>query len=1008
MNNRSPSNRTPSNRQYGGMITQLKQVAENITIGLGEVVTKTLITPVKKFIAENITVYLSELSFVTKQTEPTENYWILLDDTLNKVRSINADEIISPLVIEDSTTGENTLEFAFPIIDPDNIIEGGQVILIKDADGDWQPYLVKEVTISVTGNGEQILRVKCDHLFYELMNGLPQNHSYTNNTPAQALASALDDTRWQVGNIDASITDLVTISGSFYNPLRIVRQIESELVARLKFRAVVGATSITGLYVDIQEIDYEFSGQRFEFGYNLHGIDITVDSSRVYTALTGIVPGQLTDPVTEEAVPLTFADTVWTIAGGDPADKPATQTWVGNEAARLLYGIYNPDTGLMDHRFGIYDSGASTTSEGLLDATWLIGTRYHFAPKVNIEASVADLSKVKFVNVITGLCETFDNDKIRVGNICYVIAENHGLLAAVDVRIIRIERYLKEPTRTRVIFGDALFAGSDFLRELQDEVDSKTRRRAQAPDRGPGAAVTIASADTSLFPEYADIIVPAASVNFEQYFHAAIDDLPLEGGQILILEGKYVYSDTMTIDMDNVTVTGQGEGTVIKLVDGMETDTEGFYALNQRGIKIQDLVIDGDKVKQGAGLARGIHFDYSDANAGNWAWYNSGATSTGSVAGDRTYGWRFTVNETLVVNRLRIKSYNNATYKLNLWSSSTGTSLATVNVVGYSSGGVSWWSFAELSSSVTLVTGTEYRISFDYTASTTENFRADINITSAEFDSRINYLNSVYAVGKNTYPSLDDTASIGIVDFGFVQDKVKNTDFAIQNVIIRNHTFQGMYVDSGANAEIINCKVYDNDNAGIVVGTSAAGIENIRILGNEINNNGTIGMFIFADGSYAKDVLIQNNSLISNVDAGLLCYGMVNCSIVGNTCRQAGGTSVYNVAGMIFAYCEENNIIGNVSSGNDDWGISVENSNKNLVSNNTCNDSVDQSGIILDDSSTYNTVQGNKCQGNNLYGIVITAGSNNNQVTNNDLYGNGSGGLSDAGTGTITAAGNRS
>ena len=166
------------------------------------------------------------------------DYLIVLSQEMERLYDINTEDIISPLVIEDATTGENTFVFSFPIVDPDYVLEGGQIILIKDEDGDWQPYLIKEVTLSAEGRGEQVLRVKCDHLFYELAECLPQNHSYVNYTPAQALASSLADTRWQAGTIDASITDLVTISGSFYNPLRIVRQIESELVARLSFSRI--------------------------------------------------------------------------------------------------------------------------------------------------------------------------------------------------------------------------------------------------------------------------------------------------------------------------------------------------------------------------------------------------------------------------------------------------------------------------------------------------------------------------------------------------------------------------------------------------------------------------------------------------------------------------------------------------------------------------------------------------------------------------------------------------
>jgi len=89
-----------------------------------------------------------------------------------------------------------------------------------------------------------------------------------------------------------------------------------------------------------------------------------------------------------------------------------------------------------------------------------------------------------------------------------------------------------------------------------------------------------------------------------------------------------------------------------------------------------------------------------------------------------------------------------------------------------------------------------------------------------------------------------------------------------------------------------------------------------------------------------------------------------------------------------------------------DWGITLEMSSYNVVSNNVCDNSEEASGIALLSSSLRNTIQGNSCRDNDQYGITIAAGCNYNQVTNNYISVNDVGGLSDSGTGTITAAGN--
>ena len=939
--------------------------------------------------------------------------YIVLDAELNRLYDLGEEDIINPVTIEDYNTGEYTLEFAYPAVDPDMIVEAGQIILIKDEDDDWTPFQIDAVTLQ--GRREKVLKVRCVHLYYEIGNGVPQVYSWTNYTAAQAIAAAITDTRWDVGNIDASIVDLNSISGNYDTPLKILRSIATEWTARLKFRATVGTTSITGLYVDLIEIDNEFTGQRFEFGHNLSGIDITTDFSRCYTALTGLVPGALTDPVTLLPQPLTFATAEWSTATGDDATKPVGQTWVGNEASRLLYGIYNPDTGLMEHRHGIYDSGAAASAETLLAATWLIGTRYHFAPQVNVEATIADLSKVRLVDIETGAVTSLDNDKIRVGNVCYVIAENNGLLAAVDARIIRIERYLKEPEKTRIILGDAMMFASDYFTTLADSLEARDAR-SRPTDRGPGAAVTIASEDTSANPTYADIVVPAGFTNFQASIATAMALLPDEGGQILILEGEYVYDGNIIIDKSNVTITGQGEGTVIKLDDSASDEVNGFYVSDQLyGTTIRDLVLDGNKDNQGAITTRGIFFDTSN----DWGWGGDAIwCSQNDVTAKYNFGWRFTPTKEIIVDRIRVKRPEPDTLNINFWDDATEAELAEISINVLSSNTIYQ---KMLPSPLTFTTGNNYSISYQHSSAMRFGYRQENSTScpfedavgfSAEFSTAITFLTSVMStvnLDYTVYPGYDtleipfggnDTV-LGQFDFGFGA----NFGFLLRNVIVKNYTGDGISIASGRDGEIVNCQSINNDQSGLFIGDlDSSKSTNIKITGCRFDDN-TLSGAVLSQGS---DYLIQNNSFSGNDVSGLLLSTITNSSIVGNTFRQTADTGAYTLAGLTLAYSDNNTVTGNTASDNYYIGISIEDSDYNTVSGNVCSNSETGIGIILWYSSHYNTIQNNKCYNNDTFGIAIEAGSNNNQVTNNDLAGNGDGGLADAGTGTITAAGNRS
>lgn len=1002
MSFRGPYSRKPFSRGAGGIIPALKQAATDLTVHFGETVTKRLITPVRKYVEESIVIGISSLVFPTKHSEAEFNY-ILLDSTLNKLREIEYRKVINPLIIEDWNTGEYTLEFSYPVGSPDDLLEGGQVILIKDEDGDLTPFEIKEVTLS--SRGDQVAKVKCDHLLYELGNGLPQTYSAENQTVAQAATRALQDVRWEVGSIAESITDLKDLAGSYYNPLKMLRQVAYEYTCRIKFRATVGTTSITGLYVDVLEIDNQFTGQRFEFGHNIAGIDIQVDHSRIYTAITGLVPGAETDPVTNLPQPLTFAAAEWSIVGGDPVDKPLGQTWVGNEEARLLYGIYNPDTEEMDHRFGIYDSGAAESPETLLAATWLIGGRYHFSPQVNIEANIADLSKVKLVDIISGESVTLENDRIRVGNVCYVIAKHNGLLAAIDARIIRIERYPKEPQKTRVILGDAMIYASDYFAELADSLEARDAR-SRPTDRGPGAAVTIASEHTSIAPQYADIIVPAEATNFQDYFATAMALLPDAGGQILILEGEYIFDDTSVINKNNVTVTGQGQGTVLKLAPGTDGYVDGFYTTTKTGITIRDITLDGDRDNQGDVVGDGIRFEDSAYQRARWAWNFDGFTK-GANPQDNKIGWGFSLDTDITVDKVRIKSGNAGNKSVTIYKVNGGTTtlLSTTAITSVAD----VWVEAELSTPLELEnsddSGNMYII-MTYEANAAQCYYVlETNMNTNQFRWPVEWVEETYrATGGDGTPPNATTDATFAVDLHIAGIENGLSNFTIRNVITKNWTNNGMYLAGGYNGEIVNCKSFNNATAGLWVGNILSlEAENIKITGNEFNDNDKLGAWI----AYGSGYLVQNNSFTGNNDAGLLLYSIRNSSVVGNTCRQAGVSGTYTLAGLIIFLCDDNTITGNTSSENNYWGISVEYSNRNVISGNVCSDSAQASGIILTNSSTYNTVQSNKCYANAVYGIRVDAGANYNQVTNNDLAGNTTGGLSNAGTGTVTTAGNR-
>ncbi|UNC91704.1 phage tail spike protein [Candidatus Contubernalis alkaliaceticus] len=531
---------------------------------------------------------------------------ILLDKNLKQLCQLHPELVIDPQTIEDANTHEHQLFFSYPlyahekIFEPgsyENWPEDGQCIVIPDADGDLQPYLVDDSDVSAAA--EDIRSVKCNHLYFELGDGPIRNYILVNAVPSTVISAALVGTPWQLGYISPSLTAITENFYDYYlNPLQFLRIIELKYKARLKFRVEFDSHGHVTRYVDLLEIDDEFKGQRFEFGWNLHGININVTRKGLKTALVGVAIGEEIDPATDEPLPLTFKNFEWSVANGDPVNKPLGQDWVGCEDARELYGIADNEEGML-HRYGLHESQAETEEDLLLDTWHEVGDQSR--PRFTVDASVTDLEQIQLVDILTDAPAQLSHEKIRLHNVCYIIARKKDLIAALDAKIIRIHRYLKDPGSTQVTFGDHIPLGSDYVRRLKRDITYKDKRRREL-DRGRGpATVTIASEDTSRAPWYANIIVPAGAQNFQSYFTQAVSLLPDEGGRVVVLEGEYVYEGNINIPKNKIKVSGQGEGTKLKLKNNINASVSGIVAFQKTGIEITDISMDSNKGNQVSG-----------------------------------------------------------------------------------------------------------------------------------------------------------------------------------------------------------------------------------------------------------------------------------------------------------------------------------------------------------------------------------------------------------------------
>ncbi len=125
------------------------------------------------------------------------------------------------------------------------------------------------------------------------------------------------------------------------------------------------------------------------------------------------------------------------------------------------------------------------------------------------------------------------------------------------------------------------------------------------------ATKMVADGSTTQNPEGADYVVPAAGVAAETTINAAIAALPSAGGTVYLREGTYTVGGTINLPT-NVTLTGSGNATVIKLKAGFTGTTMGVIqnadqTNGNNQIAISNLIIDGNKANVTAGQYRGIN-----------------------------------------------------------------------------------------------------------------------------------------------------------------------------------------------------------------------------------------------------------------------------------------------------------------------------------------------------------------------------------------------------------------
>ena len=277
--------------------------------------------------------------------------------------------------------------FEIPVDYKPNIIKEAQFFGFQSRDRAFCLFRISEKSYDIGLSIQGIDRAESDLHSFIIENKRPRG------TAEQVLSGILEGTGYQLGNVDG-LTRTGKMSFYYISVRQALVKIIESYACEFKVRYTFVENKIIGRYIDLNQRFGHVTGHQFEYGTNILNVTYEESSDDVVTALIGRGKGEQSTDDNGEATGgygrrIQFKDVVWSVANGDPVDKPAGQNYVTNETARNIYGLHQD--GVIKHRFGVY------TNEDIEDPTELLKATYKelqrlSVPIVTFKANLLDLA----------------------------------------------------------------------------------------------------------------------------------------------------------------------------------------------------------------------------------------------------------------------------------------------------------------------------------------------------------------------------------------------------------------------------------------------------------------------------------------------------------------------------------------------------------------------------------------------------------------------------------------
>ena len=345
-----------------------------------------------------------------------------------------------------------TLEIDIPTnCDASQSITNTSDLVLYDTEGNLQEFHVTELSdlheysVVRTVYAEQSI----SELIEDIITGGVEMPTTTN--PADYLAYILSFTRWSVGTVDSGIYNSrwkedLTGKNCLEALQMFIDKFNCEFTVRYESD---NKNRIIARYIDIKKTIGNNYGKRFEDTKDINALKRNLDLDSIKTAIYPRIAKQSNDEngsTTVEYIDISTVD--WSVAAGDPVDKPLGQTILVDPDANTMYKRLNSKTGKLQERimYAEWTEQTAKDAEDLCKQAWRI-LKANSVIYPSYEVTASDLYK------LSGNNSDYAHEQVSLGDTCIIIDRKITPELRATTRVVEIEEDLLNPINNKYVFG---------------------------------------------------------------------------------------------------------------------------------------------------------------------------------------------------------------------------------------------------------------------------------------------------------------------------------------------------------------------------------------------------------------------------------------------------------------------------------------------------------------------------------------------------------------------------